>query len=245
MKKILIVILAVLFSTSFFSPHLFGQSKKYTPKKVYRFYTDLEIGPSFPYGDLGSDDAYSKNSGYATVGYKVEFNFGYKLIDLVGINLMAFYNGNPLNLSTLEERLAKEYPGTQWSSESLNWGLYGGLLGFEFSYPAGKNFNMGLKAYTGYMSTTSPQLEIRSGSNYYTQAEKETSALAYMFSLSGEYKIGPQIYWITTMDFLGANPNFDNVGITKQVNGVTTNDTKTFSQDMKAFVIDTGLKIVF
>ncbi|MCI0472010.1 MAG: hypothetical protein L0Y76_00320 [Ignavibacteria bacterium] len=244
MKKILILTLAILFSTSLISDSLFAQ-KKYAQKKIYRFYTDLQVGPSFPYGDLGSDDVSSRNSGYATTGYKIEFNFGYKLIDLVGINLMAFYNSNPLDLEPLETHLTSLHPGTQWTSESLSWALYGGLLGFEFSYPAGKNFNMGLKAYTGYMSTTSPQLEIRSGSDYYTQAEKETSALAYMFSLSGEYKIGPQIYWITSLDFLGANPNFDNVGVTKQVNGVTTNETKTFTQDMKAFVIDTGLKIVF
>jgi|GEM_PF-885058 len=244
MKKILIVILAILFSTSLFSDSLFGQTK-YAKKKFYRFYTDLQVGPSFPYGDLGSDDPLSVKSGYATVGYKIEANFGVKLIDVVGINLMGFFNSNPINLGTLETHLSGKFPGTSWSYDALKWEIYGGLLGFEFSYPAAKKFTVGLRAYTGYLSTTSPQLQLYSGSNSYTQAEAKSDGLAYLISLSGEYLIGPQIYWTGSLDFLGANPDFNNVGTVTVVNGVTTPSTTSFTQDMKVFVIDTGIKIVF
>jgi len=244
MKKILIVFLALLFSTSLISDSLFGQTK-YAQKKFYRFYVDLQVGPSFPYGDLGSDDPLSQKSGYATVGYKIEANFGVKLIDLVGINLMGFFNSNPIDLAEMETHLAGKYPGTSWSYDALNWEIYGGLIGFEFSYPAAKKFTMGLRAYTGYLSTKSPQLALYSGSNSYTQQEKKSDGLAYLFSLSGEYLLGPQLYWTGSLDFLGASPEFNDVGTVTVINGVTTTGTKSFTQDMKTFVIDTGIKIVF
>src|SRR5665647_881812 len=103
-----------------------------------KFNVELRVGPSFPYSDFGNKDANNQNSGFAKVGYKIEAIVGYKLIDVIGINLMGFYNANGTDLSSLS-KLLSDRSGNTWTSDSKSWNIFGGLVGFEYSYPASKS----------------------------------------------------------------------------------------------------------
>lgn len=209
-----------------------------------KFNVELRVGPSFPYGDLGNKDANNKNSGFAQVGFKAEAVVGYKIVDVLGINLMGFFNSNGTDLSSLSQNLNSS-TGKTWSSDSKSWNIFGGLLGFEYSFPASKVLVVGFKAYSGIMSTTSPKVELKSGADSYVQDELSTTALTYMFSLSGAYPLSNNIFWISSIGFLGSTPKFENVKTVTTINGVSKEELETFSQDMKVFVVDTGIKIVF
>ena len=209
-----------------------------------KFNVEFRVGPSFPYSDFGNKDATNNNSGFAKLGYKAEAIVGYKLIDVIGINLMGFYNANGTDLSSLSNQLNTS-SGKTWTSESKSWNIYGALLGFEYSYPASKSFIVGFKAYTGILNTTAPKVELTSGSDSYVQDEKSTTALTYMFSVSGAYPISKSTFWITSVGYLGSTPKFENVKTTQTINGVKSESTSTFNQDMKVFVVDTGIRIVF
>lgn len=209
-----------------------------------KFNIELRVGPSFPYGDLGNKDANNNNSGFAQVGFKAEAVVGYKLVDVLGINIMGFYNSNGTDLSNLSQ-LLNSRTGKAWSSDSKSWNIFGGLLGFEYSFPASKVLIVGFKAYSGIMSTTSPKVELTSGADSYIQDELSTTALTYMFSLSGAYPLSNNIFWVSSIGFLGSTPKFENVKTVTTINGVRTESTETFSQDMKTFVVDTGIRIVF
>jgi hypothetical protein len=210
-----------------------------------KFTVEFRVGPSFPYSDFGNKDAANQNSGFAKLGYKTEAIVGYKLIDVIGINLMGFYNANGTDLSSLTNQLNGLTPGKTWTSDSKSWNIYGGLLGFEYSYPASKSFIVGFKAYTGILNTTAPKVELTSGSDSYVQDEKSTTALTYMFSVSGAYPISKSTFWVTSVGYLSSTPKFDNVKTTQTINGLKTESTSTFNQDMKVFVVDTGIRIVF
>lgn len=239
MKKVTILLLLLVLAVSFSNAQINVQSS--FSKK---FNVEFRVGPSFPYGDFGNKDAVNQNSGFAKVGYKAEAIIGYKLIDIIGINLMGFYNSNGTDLSSLSNQLGQTLGGT-WTTDSKSWNIYGGLLGFEYSYPTSKYFIVGFKAYTGILSTTLPKVALTSGNNSYTQEEQSTTALTYMFSVSGAYPISKSMFWISSIGYLGSTPNFDLVKSVKTINGQVTESFTTFSQDMKVFVVDTGIRIVF
>ncbi len=209
-----------------------------------KFNVELRVGPSFPYGDLGKDDANNTNSGFAKLGFKGEAVIGYKLVDVIGINVMGFYNSNPTDLANLTTALNTS-TGKTWATDSKSWNIFGALLGFEYSYPASKSFIVGFKAYSGIMSTNAPEIKLTSGSDSYVQEGKSTTAITYMISVSGAYPVSNSVFWITSIGFLGSTPKFENVKITQILNGTKTETTTTFNQDMKVFVIDTGIRIVF
>ncbi|MFA7361783.1 MAG: hypothetical protein WC139_12180 [Candidatus Kapaibacterium sp.] len=239
MKIIYVLFLILAFHISF--SHAQNNVQSSFNKK---FNVEIRVGPSFPYGDLGKTDALNKNSGFAKIGFKAEAVVGYKLVDVLGINVMGFYNSNGTDLTNLTQQLNNQ-TGRAWTTDSKSWNIYGGLLGLEYSYPASKSIVVGFKAYSGIMSTTSPKVELTSGADSFVQEEKSTTALTYMFSLSGAYPLSNNIFWISSIGFLGATPKFENVKTVTTINGVTTESTDTFNQDMKVFIVDTGIKIVF
>jgi len=240
MKKFTILLLLLGFISAVSTAQINVQSS--FSKK---FNVEFRVGPSFPYSDFGNKDANNNNSGYAKLGYKAEAIAGYKLIDVIGINVMGFYNANGTDLSSLSNKLNISTPGRTWTSDSKSWNIYGALLGFEYSYPASKYFIVGFKAYTGLLNATAPKVELTSGSDSFVQDEKSTTSLTYMFSVSGAYPITKSTFWITSVGYLGSTPRFDNIKTVSTINGVREETTLTFNQDMKVFVVDTGIRIVF
>ncbi len=239
MRIIIVLFIILSFHISFSHAQNYVQSS--FSKK---FNVEVRVGPSFPYGDLGKTDALNKNSGFAKLGFKAEAVVGYKLVDVLGINVMGFFNSNGTDLTNLTQQLSNQ-TGLSWTTDSKSWNIYGGLLGLEYYYPASKSLIVGFKAYSGIMSTTSPKVELISGANSYVQDEKSTTALTYMFSLSGAYPLSKNVFWISSIGFLGATPKFENVKSVTTINGVKTESTDTFNQDMKVFVVDTGIRIIF
>ncbi|MFA5011080.1 MAG: hypothetical protein WC644_03905 [Ignavibacteria bacterium] len=237
------IIIVLFFILSF---HIsFSHAQNYVQSSFSKkFNVEVRVGPSFPYGDLGKTDALNKNSGFAKLGFKAEAVVGYKLVDVLGINVMGFFNSNGTDLANLNQLLSSQ-TGNAWTADSKSWNIFGGLIGLEYSYPASKSLIVGFKAYSGIMSTTSPKVELTSGSNSYIQDEKSTTALTYMISLSGAYPLSKNIFWISSIGLVGATPKFENVKTTTIINGVKTENTDTFNQDMKVFVVDTGIRIIF
>jgi hypothetical protein len=211
-----------------------------------KFSVELAVGPSFPYGDYGRKSASNESSGYAKLGYKIEAGASYKLIDVINISIMGFYNANGTDLSDFESHLAYIYPGTSWSAQSGRWDIFGGLLGFSLSFPLTKKLTGNFRAYSGILNATLPALEVLGNSgNKYNQDEKTTTSFTYIVSLSVTYPLSKWLYWSSSVDFLGATPNFSDVNTKTVVGGITKTGITNFSQNMQSFIIDTGLMIVF
>lgn len=238
MKKILLVFAVIIFAVT-----LKAQEKniQITPNK---FGVELNAGPSIPYGDFGSKDPYNESAGFAKLGYKIEANVSYHLIDVIDVYLMGFYNSNGTKLTALEDALRQKNGGT-WTAGSRTWNTYGGFIGFEFSYPIYKKISMGFRAYSGLLNSTAPELTISSGNDFYRQDEKTASSFSYIISLNGKYHLARNFFWILSLDFLGANASFKDVKITESIGGYTTVRTGTFSQDMRTFILSTGPRITF
>ncbi|HWQ80828.1 MAG TPA: hypothetical protein VN514_01035 [Ignavibacteria bacterium] len=238
MKKILIVLTLIILTAP-----LFAQDNKVTinPNK---FGAEINAGPSIPYGDFGSKDPYNESAGFAKLGYKIEANVSYHLIDVIDVYLMGFYNSNGTKLSALEDALKQKYGGT-WTAGSRTWNTYGGFIGFEFSYPIYKKVSMGFRAYSGLLNSTAPELTVSRGSDFYRQDEKTATSFSYIISINGKYHLARNFFWVLSLDFLGSNASFKDVNITEYVGGYTTVRTGTFSQDMRTFIISTGPRITF
>lgn len=238
MKKILIVVFLIVIAST-----LQAQERNYqlNPNK---FGVEVNAGPSIPYGDFGSKDAYNESAGFAKLGYKVEANVSYHLIDVIDVYLMGFYNSNGTNLSNLETALRNKYGGT-WSAGSRTWNTYGGFVGFEFSYPIYRKMSVGFRAYSGLLNSKAPEVTIVNGNDFYKQDEKSASSFAYIISLNGKYHLTKGLFWVLSLDFLGGSASFKDVKTTEYVGGVTNERFNTFSQDMRTVVVSTGLRLTF
>ena len=238
MKNILFVLALIILTTS-----LHAQERNYqiNPNK---FGIEINGGPSIPYGDFGSKDAYNASAGFAKLGYKIDANVSYHLIDVIDVYAMGFYNSNGTNLENFEIALKNKYGGT-WSAGSRTWNIYGGFIGFEFSYPIYRKISLGFRAYSGLLNSKAPELTIINGNDFYRQDEKSASSFAYIISLNGKYHLTKGLFWITSLDFLGGNASFKDVKTTEYVGGITSERFSTFSQDMRSVVVSTGLRLTF
>jgi hypothetical protein len=239
MKKLYFIVLALLISSLVYSQDKYNANL--SPKL---FGIEITAGPSFPYGDFGSKDAYNESAGFAKVGYKAGVNLTYHLIDIIDINLMGFFNSNGTNLSNLQNALSEKYGGA-WTADSRTWNIYGGFLGFEFSYPIYRKLSVGFRAYSGMINSKAPELTIRNGNFYYKQDEKTASSFSYIISLDGKYHLTNNLFWIASVDFLGGSASFKDVKTTVSTGNTPVVTVQTFSQDMRTVIINTGLRIVF
>ncbi|MCE1165473.1 MAG: hypothetical protein LWX07_08750 [Bacteroidetes bacterium] len=238
MKNYLIVVFLIAIAAT-----VQAQERNYqiNPNK---FGVEINAGPSIPYGDFGSKDAYNVSAGFAKLGYKVEANVSYHLIDVIDVYLMGVYNSNGTNLSNLENALSSEYGGT-WTAGSRTWNIYGGFIGFEFTYPIYRKVSLGFRAYSGLLNSKAPELKVSNGGDYYIQSEKTASSFAYIISLNGKYHLTKGLFWVMSLDFLGGSASFKDVKTTKYHGGTTEESLNTFSQDMRTIAVSTGLRLTF
>jgi len=242
MKTITVSLLMILLLSSFSFSQKKNENLLNTSKK---FSVELTAGPSFPYSDFGRKDVSQESSGYAKLGYKFELSAAYRLIDVLDITVMGFYNSNGSDLSNLSSFLNQKYPGSNWIADSKRWNLLGGFAGFQLDFPITKKITGGFKAYSGFINTKSPEAILRNGNDFFKQSELSTTSFGYFVSLSANYPLTKSLFWTVSGDFIGSNASFNDVKTTTFINGATNEKTISYSQNIQVFVIDTGIKFIF
>lgn len=246
-KRIFAIVFALILLTS----ALYAQSSGINAVKRPFGYVSVSVGPSIPLSDFSSDNAYDNRSGYATLGYKVEADFGINIGSGFAIGLMGFANFNPTNIDSYISRLQTQNPGTVWTGESKTWEVFGGMGGFTFGYPAGKNLFLDFRALTGLISAKSPEIMLKypnSNTGFtdsYMISENTSSAWSTLFSGSLSYQTSKNIMVTGGIEFLNSKPAFNNVETTIIENNITTKQTTSFSRQLNSLIFSAGVKYVF
>ena len=147
MKKLLVLLLALLFSTA-----MNAQGSRTTLTK--RSFLAIHAGPSFPMGDFSSTNPANEEAGLAKTGFTTGINYGYSISNGFTVEAAAFYNQYATSNIVMTIDMGD---GTETLNLSADaWKLYGLTVGPAFEFKASKNISTGIHVLGGFTSTRAP-----------------------------------------------------------------------------------------
>jgi hypothetical protein len=182
-------------------------------------YIGISLGPSFPIGDFASKNFSNRNAGFATTGAIFDISFAYKLgKSNFGITGLIRGQANALDVQAMADELGNSLRGTNWTVESGGaWTLGGYFIGGIGSFPVSEKVSFDTKAMIGIGISTIPEITITSSDNfgsYWTkQSITTSSSLAYTLGVGFKIELGKSLYLLTNLDYLGSEPEFQNIDI--------------------------------
>ncbi len=196
-------------------------------------YIALSAGPSFPTGDFGSKDVNNEAAGFATTGAIFDITFAQKFGKNLGMTLLLRGQANGVDTDPLVNELVAEAPEASWSAETENWTIGGFLGGLYGSFPmgAGGKVTFDTRAMIGYLNATSPQITLfgdYQGTTFWVNTESASAgAFAYLLGSGFRFNLGNHFCILTSVDYLGATPEFYEVATTSSIG---TYETNTYQQ---------------
>ncbi len=207
-------------------------------------YTSLNIGTNFPTGSFGSTNFNNIESGYATSGITIDFNFGYKINKNIGFKSMYRSQSNGKNISEyefdMENFLGKDYPtGTTFvnieSSSFIQGSLMGGLNG---SFQIKENIKFEPYVLLGYSSSTLPYMYMEV---YYQefkrlttiQEQANTVSLSYVLGASTKIDLSKQICLFINLDFGAFKAKWQDVRVISIGHSSRTTEVRYYNYEQK------------
>lgn len=208
-------------------------------------YIGISIGPSIPTGDLASKDADNEAAGWANTGVMFDISFAYKLGEgNFGVTALLRGQANPTDAQGLADEFASQNPGINWTVESDAWSLGGLMFGGFGSFPISEKASFDTRAMIGFLSATSPELKVTGtgsgGTAWVKQGSTSATSFAYLIGAGFKFDIGSKVYLLTNLDYLGSNPEFNDVELTASDG---SKETDTWSQSMGTINFSVGLAL--
>jgi len=233
MKKIIFSLLAMTILSSFSR----AQDEK--------GYIGFSLGPSIPLGDLASKNVNNAAAGWAKTGAIFDISFAYKLGNgNFGISALLRGQSNPTDAQSIVDEIANQSSGINWSVESGSWGMGGLMFGGFGSFPISEKASFDTRVMIGFLSATSPEINITGsglgGTVWVKQSSAGSTSFAYMFGAGFKFDIGRKLYLLTNLDYLGSNPEFRGVETTASDG---TRVKNTWSQRIGTINLSLGLAL--
>lgn len=208
-----------------------------------RGYIGISLGSSIPMGDLSSKDANNNAAGFANPGAVFDVTFAYKLgKGNFGITALLRGQANPSDAQSLADEIANQNPGILWTVETGNWGIGGLMVGGFGSFPISDKASFDTRAMIGFLSASSPQININAigagGTAWIRQYAASATSFSYLFGAGFKFDIGRKLYLLTNLDYLGSNPEFTNV---ETVTSLGERSSGTYSQSLGTLNVNVGL----
>lgn len=206
----------------------------------------ISVGGAIPMGDLGSKDLDNENAGMANPGGLIDLSFAYKLgKGNFGLTALIRTQSNPTDVSGVEKELQNADPSINWDVDMKKWKSGCLMAGFFGSFPVSSKAFFEPRFMLGFVRATSPELTITAtdpqiGSFWIKQSDATALTFAYLMGVGCKFDISSNLYLLTNLDYLGSNPEFQNVEYTTSAGERATD---TWSQKMGTFNISAGIAI--
>ena len=209
-------------------------------------YIVLSLGSGFPTGDFGSNNINNEAAGFATTGTIVDLSLAQKFGNNFGMTLLARIQVNGVDTDPLLEELSAEYPGIPWTAEEHNWATEAFMGGFYGSFPLGNGkFNFETRALIGLVRSVSPEFTFSAFTNnhYYeaTTLSATADAFGYLFGVGFKLGIGKHLGVLLNVDYLGANPEFEDVMSYTRIDAIYNTSSNTFQQSFGSLNVGVGI----
>lgn len=206
-------------------------------------YIAVSLGPSFPSGDFGSKDLDNEAAGLANTGAIFDITYAQKFGKSLGMTILLRGQANSVDPDPLIDELYAQVPGVPWSASTGNWGMGGFMAGLYGSFPmGGEKVTFDTRAMIGYISATSPEITISGFADtqyFWVTTESATGeAFGFLIGAGVNFHIGQRLGLLLNFDFLGAKPEFLDVGTYTSL-GTLTYDT--YQQQFSTLNIGAGI----
>ena len=205
-------------------------------------YIAISLGPSIPIGDFASRDASNKSAGWATTGAIFDISFAYKLGQNFGLTALLRGQANGIDNDAFASELAKQ-AGGNWTVDSKAWSIGGLMFGAYGSFPISDKVSFDTSAMIGFLSATSPELNVTlsgsGGAVWVKQSSVSASSFSYLIGVGFKFDVGNKICLLANLDYLGAKPEFRDVAVTSSAGGAPQKNT--FSQGFGAINFGFGI----
>lgn len=199
-------------------------------------YIGISLGPSIPIGSFARDDA--------NTGAIFDVHFAYKLKKNVGLAVLIRGQYLPVNVQSLTGKMRQVIPGVNTDVKGDGWSSGGLMVGIYSAYPLDQKgiAVFELKTLAGFMTTTSPQVDIRlsslEGSGWVRQHSVSATAFSYLISAGMRFNAGKRMAFIVNADYLDYTPNFKNV---KMTTSIGTQETQNMQEQIQTINISAGI----
>ncbi len=229
MKRILLLFIL----TSTFVSNCFSQDKGYIA---------FSFGSSTPIGDFASKDPNNDAAGYAKSGLSLDISMGIKFGKHLGMSALFRGQANSTETQAIADQITKQNPGISGTVESNAWSIGGYMIGGYGSFPISEKVSFDTKVMFGFLTATSPEILLNlngpGGTAWIKQHSSSSSTFAYLVSAGFKYDVGNRVCLLANFDYLGANPEFNNVETTTSNNG---SSKTSFSQSFGTINLGIGI----
>lgn len=199
-------------------------------------YIGISLGPSIPIGSFARDDA--------NTGAIFDAHFAYKLKKNVGLAVLIRGQYLPVNVQSLTGKMRQVIPGVNTDVKGDGWSSGGLMAGIYSAYPLDQKgiAVFELKTLAGFMTTTSPQVDIRlsssEGSGWVRQHSVSATAFSYLINAGMRFNAGKRMAFIVNADYLDYTPNFKNI---KMTTSIGTQETQNMQEQIQTINISAGI----
>jgi hypothetical protein len=207
----------------------------------------ISIGSSIPVGDFALTDT-TDEAGWAKAGAVVDFTFSYRIGESnFGVTAMLRGQANQVDAQGLADEFAKQLPGVNITVESKPWSIGGFLVGGFAAFPVSDIATFEARAMVGYLNASSPTLDITVYSDWIKQESGSASSFTYLIGAGFKIDISNNLYLLTNLDYMSAEPEFKNVTTTysDSVDNIGGSDSFDFKQKIGTVNISAGIAFKF
>lgn len=235
MKYIFTLIILLLISFNVFSQNL-------------GLYASAHIGPSFPFGDFAKKDGDNPNSGFADIGIKGDITVGYNIPYLFSVTFTVVGQKNSVNAEQLRNYIASNNQGYNWSLTTDKWFVSGLFTGVTKTFSHKKAY-FEIRAFGGALNFNSPRYTFQGTSSTATGeiiiSDKTTYSFCYIVAAGAGYNFSKNFSFEANVEYLGSDPEFNNVKTKTTVNGITTESSTSYSQSFRTLNLTAGIRYLF
>jgi opacity protein-like surface antigen len=211
-----------------------------------RGYFGVSIGSSIPVGDFALAEI-TDEAGWAKAGAVVDLTFSYRIGESnFGVTAMLRGQANQVDDQGRADEFAKQNPGVNYTVESKPWSMGGFLVGGFAAFPISYIATFQARAMVGYLNASSPTIDLTAAANgasgWLKQESGSATSFTYLIGAGFKIDISNNLYLLTNLDYMSAEPEFKNV---KTTYSDGSSDSVDFKQKIETVNISAGIAFKF
>lgn len=217
------------------------------PKKIVSV-DYINFGASFPISSFSKRIKSTENSGFATVGIKLDAAINYQFYKNLGIKAMFIYQNNQIDDYKYKKDLYAEAPLNSYTISSKGWNNFSALFGAYANFKLDDNMYFQPKILLGFNYGTSPVIDLTvsdTSKKTFLIEQQRGQALSFCYVLGFDFKLElvKNYYMLFGFDSYNADMYFDGVNV-KNINDGTESKFK-FKQPIQTLSFKVGVGRTF
>lgn len=213
------------------------------PKKIFSV-DYINSGASFPIGSFSKRIKTSENSGFATVGIKLDAAINYQLYKNLGIKAMLIFQNNQIDDYKYKKDLYTESSSNSYTISSKGWNNFSALFGAYAAFKLDDNTFFQPKILLGFNYGTSPVIDLTvtdTSKKTFVIEQKRGRAVSFCYLLGFDFKLNliKNNYILFGFDSYNADMYFERVKV-KNLNAGNESEFK-FKQPIQTLSLKVGV----